>query len=113
MSNGTGKVPVWFVRWDVLRAALADNVLTVPELNDMRPRKATATFLKETLRPTAGPSGATAGAEFGLTLIEARGSVEECYFCPTGLTFELQSFENLQSEKNDIESKTNTTIRFK
>ena len=31
--------------------------------------------------------------------------------CSAGQTFQLLSFENLQSEENDIESKTNTTIR--
>ena len=113
VSNGTGKVPVWFVQWDVLRAALADDVLTMSELNGLRPVKGTASFFRELLRPTAGPSGPTERADFGLTLIEARGSVDECFFCPTGRTFEILSFENLQSEKNDIESKTNTTIRFK
>ncbi len=113
VSNGVGKVPIWFVRWDALRAALSDNVLTISELNGLNPLKGTASFFKETLRPTAGPSGATEGAEFGLTLIEARGSLEECVFCTSVRTFELQSFENPQSEKNDIESKTNTTIRFK
>ncbi len=29
---GTGVVPVWFVRWSELQAAVADNELTVPEL---------------------------------------------------------------------------------
>ncbi|MBZ5625811.1 MAG: hypothetical protein LAQ69_45035 [Acidobacteriia bacterium] len=79
MSVGTGKVPVWFVRWDVLRPALADNVLTMSELIGLRPTTGTGTSFTERLRPTAGPSGPTEGADFGLTLIEAQGTIDECW----------------------------------
>ncbi|MBZ5625807.1 MAG: hypothetical protein LAQ69_45015 [Acidobacteriia bacterium] len=114
VTYGTGKVPVWFVRWDALRAAIADNTLTMSELNDALFRlrggvlKGTASFLKETLRPYVGP-GVSGGVEleYTMTMVEARGLLED------GRTFDFQSFENFQTEKNDIESKTVTIIRFK
>lgn len=100
MSHGAGKVPVWFVRWEVLRGALGDNSLTMSELNMLNPLKGTASFFKETLHPLDG-------AQHTMTQVVARGLLED------GRTFDLQSEENFQSEKNDIESKTVTTIRFK
>lgn len=35
-TRGTGAVPVWFVAWPELEAALADNRLTIGELRSMR-----------------------------------------------------------------------------
>lgn len=99
MSHGTGAVPVWFVRWEVLRAALLDDVLTMSELNTLNPLKGRASFLKETLQPLGG-------AHRTVTQVVARGVLED------GRTFDLQSVENFRSEERDIESKTVTTIRF-
>lgn len=33
--RGLGAVPIWFARWDELQPALADNILTVPELQSL------------------------------------------------------------------------------
>jgi hypothetical protein len=99
-SYGNGAVPVWFVRWEVLRAALGDNSLTMLELNTLNPLKGSASFFKETLNPLPG-------AKRTMTQIVARGTLED------GRTFDLQSVEKSRSELNDIESNTVTTIRFK
>lgn len=99
MSHGTGAVPVWFVRWEVLRAAVGDNVLTMSELNTLNPLKGRAFFFKETLQPLGG-------AQRTVTQVVARGLLED------GRNFDLQSEENFRSEERDIESKTVTKIRF-
>jgi hypothetical protein len=105
VSHGAGNVPVWFVRWEVLRAALQDDSLTIGELRGLNPLKGTASYFKETLHPGEGPSGGS--AKNTKTQIVARGLLED------GRTFDFQSEENTQSETRDIESKTVTTIRFK
>ncbi len=50
--QGLGAVPVWFVSWPELQAAMADNVLTIGELEGM-PSLLTgsASFYTETLHP--------------------------------------------------------------
>jgi hypothetical protein len=50
--HGLGAVPVWFVSWTALQAAVADDVLTIDELNAMQPLKGVASFYHEELRPT-------------------------------------------------------------
>ncbi len=106
VSYGIGAVPVWFVRWEVLRVALEDNLLTLSELNTLDPLKGTASLFKETLHPAGGPDGES-GAKRTMLQVVARGLL------PDGRTFDFQSEENFHSEKNDIESKTVTTIRFR
>jgi len=49
---GLGAVPVWFVRWADLQAAVADGVLTIRDLAQMNPIVGSATFFRETLHPT-------------------------------------------------------------
>jgi len=49
---GLGAVPVWFVRWTDLQAAVADGVLTIQDLVQMNPIVGSATFFRETLHPT-------------------------------------------------------------
>lgn len=49
-------VPIWFVPWPALEAAIADNVLTMPELESLGPRKGTATTFHELLHPSGGPA---------------------------------------------------------
>lgn len=44
-------VPIWFVRWDALAAAMADGTLTVGDLAGLAPLRGTATRFTETLRP--------------------------------------------------------------
>jgi hypothetical protein len=53
--QGNGAVPVWFVRWDELEAAVGDGMLTMTELREMNSLvKGTAMFFEETLHPTGG-----------------------------------------------------------
>lgn len=44
-------VPIWFVRWDALAAAMADGTLTIGDLAGLAPLRGTATRFNETLRP--------------------------------------------------------------
>ncbi len=99
-SYGLGAVPVWFVRWPALRAALGDDRLTMSELNNLNPLKGTASFFKETLHPSEA-------AQRTMTQVVARGLLGD------GRTFDFESVENDQFEAHDIESKTVTKIRFK
>lgn len=100
-----GAVPVWFVKWPDLRAALERNMhLNILELKALNPLKGTAEFFKETLNPLPG-------AKRTMTQVAARGLLED------GRTFDFQSVENFQFEDNgragDLWTKTVTTIRFK
>ena len=53
--HGLGAVPVWFVAWPELEPALADGILTVPELQDMDSLLiGSASFYSETLHPDGG-----------------------------------------------------------
>ncbi len=105
MSHGLGAVPVWFVNWPDLRAALGDDLLTMSELNSLNHLKGTASFFKETLQPFQE------GTRRTVTQVVARGNLED------GRTFDFQSVENFQFEQNgrggDLWTKTVTTIRFK
>jgi len=53
VSSGLA-VPVWFVPWSALQAALADDVLTIPELKSLSPLKGIATTFHEVLHPVGG-----------------------------------------------------------
>jgi len=50
--HGLGAVPVWFIRWPALQAALADDDLTIAELASLQPLIGSASSYHETLRPT-------------------------------------------------------------
>lgn len=51
--RGLGAVPVWFVAWDELEPAVADDVLLMSELEGMSTLKTgSASFYTETLHPT-------------------------------------------------------------
>lgn len=53
--QGLGAVPVWFVAWPALEAAIADGVLTITDLEAMESLQiGYASFFEETLRPTGG-----------------------------------------------------------
>lgn len=55
LLRGTGNVPVWFVSWPALQAAMADDVITISELSGMPSlRKGHASYFHETLHPTGG-----------------------------------------------------------
>jgi hypothetical protein len=50
---GLGAVPVWFVSWPELQAAMADGVLTITELQTLPSlRVGSAGFFRETLHPS-------------------------------------------------------------
>ena len=68
--HGLGAVPVWFVSWPELQDAIADDSLTMPELEGM-PSLLTgsASFYKETLHPTGG-------AQIPMINFVAHGSLE-------------------------------------
>jgi len=51
--NNTGSMPIWFVSWTDLQAAIADGKLTIGELAGLPSRViGTATFYSETLHPS-------------------------------------------------------------
>jgi len=53
--QGDGAVPIWFVRWNELQAAVADDVLTIGELESLPSfLEGYATFFEETLHPMGG-----------------------------------------------------------
>ena len=77
--HGLGAVPVWFVSWPELEAAIADGFLTIGDLGSMSSlRVGSATFYQETLRPTEEEKLAT--GEFN-----ARGTLAD------GRSFQLQA----------------------
>ena len=50
--HGLGAVPVWFVSWPELQVAIADGMLTMPELGTLKSlRKGTAGLYQEVLHP--------------------------------------------------------------
>jgi hypothetical protein len=57
--HGLGAVPVWFVRWPALQAAIADDTLTIGELVSLQPLVGSATAYQETLRPTGEVKAST------------------------------------------------------
>ena len=56
--RGLGAVPIWFVRWNELQAAIADGTLTVAELWTLPSlRIGSAGFFQESLHPFEAPVG--------------------------------------------------------
>jgi len=47
--HGLGAVPVWFVNWPALQAAVADDLLTIGELSSLEHLIGSASFYQETL----------------------------------------------------------------
>ena len=71
--RGLGAVPIWFVDWSELEAAVADDVLTIGELEALPSlRQGSADYYRETLRP--GESTSTRPS--GIQLI-ARGELTD------------------------------------
>lgn len=63
--RGLGAVPIWFVGWPELEAAVADDMLTLGELEALPSlRQGSADFYRETLRPGESPSTRPAGIQF-------------------------------------------------
>lgn len=80
-SSGHG-VPVWFVPWSILQAALADDVLTMTELESLVPLKGSATTFHEVIHPLV-PPGTTGGAKVPHLTITAFGVL------PDGRSFQF------------------------
>ena len=74
VSSG-GSVPVWFVPWPDLQAAIADDVLTISELDSLGPLKGVAAF-QEVLNPFVLP-GETGGAKVTHLAITASGVLSD------------------------------------
>jgi hypothetical protein len=49
--TGVGAVPIWFVRWPDLQAAMADDVVTIDELQRLSPLMGSAKVFRERLAP--------------------------------------------------------------
>jgi hypothetical protein len=80
-------VPVWIVSWPALQSALADSVLTIPELEALNPLKGIATNFHEVLHPFAAP-GTSGGAKVPHLTIFASGELSD------GRSFQLQLNDN-------------------
>lgn len=80
--HGLGAVPIWFVSWPELQVALADDVLTVPELLTLPSlQMGFASFFKETQHPG---DERPQGAGNGKIEISAHGALTD------GRTFQFQ-----------------------
>ncbi len=72
VSYGLGAVPIWFVRLEELQGAIADDCLTIGELEALPSLKVgSAVYFKETLHPTPGRD-----VQQTKTQIVARGTLE-------------------------------------
>jgi len=88
--NGLGAVPVWFVSWPELQAAVADDVLTMSELLSLSSlQTGTATFFRETLH-------ATGGAQQPKLTMVAHGTLTD------GRTFRLQHTGTAGTRQTEI-----------
>ncbi len=90
ISSGLA-VPVWFVPWPQLQAALADDVLTITELGSLDPLEGTATTFHEILNPSVPPD-TTGGAKVPHLTITASG------FLPDGRSFQIE-FNSVLKDK--------------
>ena len=70
--HGLGAVPIWFVSWPTLQAAMADDVLTIGELEAVQPLKGSASFYHEVLRPTGAVNVSTIEFNAGGMLADGR-----------------------------------------
>jgi len=77
-TRGLGAVPVWFVAWPELEAAIADGILTVPELASMASLQiGSAGFYQEVLHPVDGVDPTTGGARVGHITLNAMGKLDD------------------------------------
>jgi hypothetical protein len=89
--RGLGAVPVWFVSWEDLQAAAADDMLTLPELLAIPSlRMGSASFFREELHPTGG-------AQNGFLTIRAHGVTVD------GQGFVLHTVRNTAGIRTSIE----------
>jgi hypothetical protein len=70
--QGLGAVPVWFVSWPEMERAVADDVLTIGELESLPSLlKGSAGYYREVIHPTESPAPGPGSIEF-----TARGELE-------------------------------------
>jgi hypothetical protein len=100
-------VPVWFVDWIALQAALTDKVLTMPELESLEPLKGIATTFYELLNPTGGPTDPTAGATVSSLTVTASG------YLPDGTTFQYEYSDVRRDDRPRIFFKPHVSIIFR
>lgn len=94
--HGLGSVPVWFVSWPDMEAGLADDALTIVDLEDMPSLMAgTAGFYTEELHPSEGVAGNP------MLQLVARGQLAD------GRSFSVNALSVYASGHFDV------TIRFK
>ncbi len=82
ISSGTS-VPVWFVPWTALEAAIADDELTMTELESLAPLKGVAKTFQEMHNPVV-PPGTAGGAKVGQLTITTSGVL------PDGRSFQYE-----------------------
>lgn len=71
--RGLGAVPVWFVRWSEMEAAIADDVLTIGELESLNTlRQGSAGYYREVLHPSESPAPGPGSINY-----TARGALED------------------------------------
>lgn len=71
--RGLGAVPMWFISLSEVEAAIADDMLTIGELEALPSlRKGSASYYREILRPTGSPSPRPNGIR-----VTARGELED------------------------------------
>jgi hypothetical protein len=91
--RGLGSVPIWFVSWPELQAAVADDTLTITELAAMDSLVVgTATNFHETLHPTDGARNPS-------LIMTAKGTLSD------GRTFRLQHSGNRGGIQTNISFK--------
>jgi hypothetical protein len=70
--QGLGAVPVWFVSWPEMERAVADDVLTIGELESLPSLlKGSAGYYREVIHPTESPAPGPYGIQYA-----ARGELE-------------------------------------
>lgn len=71
--RGLGAVPMWFISLSEIEAAIADDMLTIGELEALPSlRKGSASYYREILRPSGSPSQQPNGIR-----VTARGELED------------------------------------
>jgi hypothetical protein len=90
--RGLGAVPVWFVGWPELQAAIRDQRLTISELESLKSlQKGVANFLEETMIPNAGTDLNSVGR--GLLDLVAEGRLAD------GRTFQVRIAQSEEAEQ--------------
>ncbi len=93
--NSGSAVPVWFVRWPDLQAAIKDGVLTKTELESLAPLKGVATKYNEIEHAWADPSLLALRSSQGGYTLNASGTL------PDGRSFQFQFTNNFGTDAQE------------